>query len=172
MRVKVSHHAKQRANERLDVAYKAERNKLFKRALKYGHPSADFAGEFAKYLESKKRDKGVGAKVYDNNIYIYRNKTIITVFPVPDKYIPINEHFASYLKNNPLLMKLYEVVDKEDILLEIILKDKNNVTCALFIDDEFQNFGVGKTEIKAKNSAIKFYLNNNERLKEGDKFEK
>ena len=73
MAVRVTTHAKERASERLNVAYKAKRNKLFNRALKYGHPPADFAGEFEGYLNSKKKQKGVGVKVYDGNIYIYKN---------------------------------------------------------------------------------------------------
>lgn len=169
--VRVSQHAKDRAKERLDLSYKAERNKLFARALRYGHPPADFAGEFKQYVENRKRGKGVGAKIYDNTVFIYKNKTIITVFPVPDKYLPIREHFASYIKDNPLLMKLYEVVDKEDVCLEIITKDKENCVAGLVIEDMFENYGVGQTEIKAKNNAIRAYLKKIGKYEEGEENE-
>ena len=79
VKVKVSHHAKQRANQRLNVAYKAERNKLFKRAIKYGHPPTDFAGDFNLWLSAKKKNKNVGIKVYDGNIFIYKNRLVVNL---------------------------------------------------------------------------------------------
>lgn len=167
MVVKVTKHARRRANERLDVTHKAETTKLFKRALKYGHPLVDFAGEFGEYLKAKKKNN-FGVKVYNDNIFIYKNKTMITVFPVPEKYLPIKEYYTDYIKNNPLLMRLYEVVDKNDVLLEVIIKDKNNVVSGLTINDIFENFGIGKTEIKSKNNAIKAYLKRIGELKEED----
>lgn len=168
MAVRVSAHAKERANERLNVAYKAKRNKLFNRALKYGHPPADFAGEFESYLSSKKKQKGVGVKVYDGNIYIYKNKLVITVFPVPEKYLPVSDNFASYIKDNPYLMKLYNVVNKDDVLLEVIQRDSNGIVAGLYVSDVFENFGIGSTEIKAKNNAIKSYLKRIGKLEEGE----
>ena len=166
--MKISHHAKQRASERLDVNRKFERDKLFKRALRYGHPISEFAGDFENYLSGKKRARNTGVKVYDGNVYIYRNQTVITVFPVPEKYLPIEEHYASYIKNNPLLMKLYEVVDKKDVVLELVTKDANGYIYGLCIEDMFENFGVGQTEIKARNSAIRAYLKRNGYLEEGE----
>lgn len=167
MAVKVSKHAKERCTERLNIAYKAKRNQLFNRALKYGHPPADFAGEFADYLETRKnKGKNIGVKVYDGNVFIYKNKLVITVFPVPDKYLPVKDNFASYIKNNPYLMKLYEVVDKDDVLLEIVQRDSDGVVAGLFVEDQFENFGMGQTEIKAKNNAIKSYLKRINKLEE------
>ena len=60
MAVKSSRHAKERAGERLNIAYKAKRNKLFNRALRYGHPPNDFAGEFFDYLNNKKKRQSPG----------------------------------------------------------------------------------------------------------------
>ena len=136
--MKISHHAKQRASERLDVNRKFERDKLFKRALRYGHPISEFAGDFENYLSGKKRARNTGVKVYDGNVYIYRNQTVITVFPVPEKYLPIDEHYASYIKNNPLLMKLYDVVDKKDVVLELVTKDANGKVTAFGGDNTWR----------------------------------
>lgn len=169
MAVKSSRHAKERAGERLNIAYKAKRNQLFNRALRYGHPPNDFAGEFFDYLNNKKkRQKGIGIKVYDKNIFIYKNKLVITVFPVPEKYLPVEENYASFIKNNQYLMRLYKVVNKEDIIIEVVQRDKDNVVTGLFISDEFQNFGIGKTEIKSRNNAIKLYLKGIGKLEEGE----
>lgn len=172
MAVRVSQHAKVRAKERLDVAYKSKRNQLFNRALRYGHPATDFAGEFRDYLDSKKKKhKNIGVKVYDNNVFIYKNRLVITVFPVPEKYLPVKDNFASFIKNNPCLMKLYKVVDKDDILLEVVIKDKENIVTGLYIGDQFENFGVGQTEIKSRNNAIKSYLKRIGKLEEGEEIE-
>ena len=169
MAVKSSRHAKERAGERLNIAYKAKRNKLFNRALRYGHPPNDFAGEFFDYWNNKKkRQKGIGIKVYVRNIFIYKNKLVITVFPGPEKYLPIEENYASFIKNNQYLMRLYKVVNKEDIIIEVVQRDKDNVVTGLFISDEFQNFGVGKSEIKSRNNAIKLYLKRIGKLEEGE----
>ena len=116
----------------------------------------------------KKRQKGIGIKVYDRNIFIYKNKLVITVFPVPEKYLPIEENYASFIKNNQCLMRLYKVVNKEDIIIEVVQRDKDNVVTGLFISDEFQNFGIGKTEIKSRNNAIKLYLKRIGKLEEGE----
>lgn len=171
MAVRVSQHAKFRAKERLDVAYKSKRNQLFNRALRYGHPSTHFAGEFKDYLEvKKKKHKNIGVKVYDNNIFIYKNNLIITVFPVPNKYLPVKDNFASVIRENKDLMQLYRVINKDDVSLEIVQKDNVNIVAGLFIDDVFQNFGVGPTELKAKNNAIQIYLTKINKLEtvEGD----
>ena len=65
-------------------------------------------------------------------------------------------------------MRLYKVVNKEDIIIEVVQRDKDNVVTGLFISDEFQNFGVGKTEIKSRNNAIKLYLKRIGKLEEGE----
>jgi hypothetical protein len=172
MSVRVSKHAKERAGERLNVNYKSKRNQLFNRALRYGHPPNDFAGEFRDYLDNKKKkQKSIGIKVYDKNIYIYKNRLVITVFPVPEKYLPIDEQYASYIKDNPYLMKLYKIVNREDIALEVVQKDNESVVTGLSIGDEFQCFGVGKNEIKSRNNAIKTYLRSIEKLEDCEDIE-
>lgn len=157
---KATNHSKKRASQRLGVSYKSERNQLFQNAMKYGHPPADFAGQFRSYLDNKTNNKKkIQVKVYDDTIYVYKNKTIITVFPVPQMYLPIDNYYSSFIKNNPNLDKLYEIVDKQDVLLELVVRDNKEYVYGLYICDEFKNFGRGKTENDAKNNAIKQYLN-------------
>ena len=140
--VRYSYHAKKRVKERLDVSVKSQRNKLFNRALRYGHPPSYFGGEFNKYLENKqKSQKNINVKVYDGNIYIYKNKLIITVFPVPTKYLPVKENTLSFIKENELLIKLYNMYGKENVILETIVKDKDSFTVGLVINDVFENYG-------------------------------
>ena len=162
MKVKVSHHAKQRANQRLNVAYKAERNKLFKRAIKYGHPPTDFAGDFNLWLSAKKKNKNVGIKVYDGNIFIYKNRLVITVFPVPERFLPIKDHYVASVKE---FEKLVAKINRENISFEVMLTGET-ITVGMFIDDCFETFGTGKTEIQAKEDAVNVYLNKT-KIREG-----
>ena len=74
-------------------------------------------------------------------------------------YLPIDNYYSSFIKNNPNLDKLYEIVDKQDVLLELVVRDNKEYVYGLYICDEFKNFGTGKTENDAKNNAIKQYLN-------------
>ena len=50
----------------------------------------------------------------------------------------------------------------------IIAKDANGYIYGLCIEDMFENFGVGQTETKARNSAIRAYLKRNGYLEEGE----
>jgi len=164
MTVHVTRHAATRARERLAISYKSQRNKLFTKALRYGTPPNEFYGEFCEYLKSKKRHKNSGVKVYDGNVYIYKNKTVITVFSVPQKYRPykqwLTKNIQPIIESQPVLLKkLYEVVDKDKVELEVIQVDQQgNVVSGLTIDGVFECFGLGQSEVKSKNSAIRTYL--------------
>ena len=157
MSLKVSNHAKRRVSERLNVSHKAKRNQLLNRAIKYGHSYDEFRGDFLDYLTVKKNRKksNIGIKVYDNNIYIYQGKTIITVFPVPKKYLPTDNYLRC---NYHYLEELYKYVDKKDVLIEKVLEDKNGVVTAINIKDIFENFGIGKNERKSRENAVNTYL--------------
>lgn len=157
MSLKVSNHAKRRVSERLNVSHKAKRNQLLNRALKYGHNYDEYKGDFLDYLTIKKNRKksNIGIKVYDNNIYIYQGKIVITVFPVPKKYIPSDYYLR---QNYHYLEELYKYVDKEKVLLEKVLENDNEVVTAINIDGYFENFGIGKNEQKSRENAVNIYL--------------
>lgn len=162
---KVSHHAKTRFKERLDIPFSQECVRQFKHAVKDGWGYDHYTGAFKQYLQSHKRSN-CGLKVYKENVYIYRNSTLITVFPVPDKYLPTKIHTARYHAENPYLVKLSQILNTEDIELEVIIQEKNNYTAGLVIDGEFKNYGMGNSPQRAKNHAIRTYLKSIDKEKE------
>ena len=160
MKVKLSKHAKVRAKQRLNISHKPDRTKQFKQALLHGVHYTKYCGDFYTYLENKKKkhSANIGIKIFNNNIYIYKGKLVITVYPVPNKYRPVDQYLTSFLKSSPLVDELYKQLDKKEVSFEVMSRDSSGVTCGLFINNEFINFGIGKNDISARNSAIKNYL--------------
>ena len=154
--IKASQHAKRRAGQRLNVAYKAQRNKLFNKAIKYGHPPNDFAGPFKEYLIKKlSKVKGTQIKVYDKNIFIYKKHLMITVFPVPNSYLPIENYFV---RSNPTMNRFYDIIGKRDFTFDLLVNKDNEYVFGLIIEDEFICFGKGSTRNEAKNNLINNYI--------------
>lgn len=155
---KVTHHARTRFKERLNVPFSSECNKQFKKALKFGWNPDHYVGAFKQYLESHKRGKNSGIKVYSGNIYIYRGSTLITVYPIPEKYLPVKMHTARYRAENPYLVELSKIVGSDSIELELLTQEPRNCVAGLCIDGEFKNYGMGNNPQRAKNHAIRTYL--------------
>lgn len=158
MSSKVTRHAAKRVEER--VSRKLKPNKVFNKALKQGRSLSEFYGDFREYLESKLHNyKHTDVKVYDNNVYVYNNKVMITVYPVPEKYRPIKDYMTRYRNSRDEYLKaLYKYVDKNLVSIDVAVKDKINVVTALYIDDYFENFGVGISEIQSRKNAVETYL--------------
>jgi hypothetical protein len=163
-KIKVTSHARSRARERLGVSYHAQVNKSFNDAIRYGHPMQDFNGEFSVYLARKKLKygKNLGIKVYMDIIVIYRNKTVITTYKVPDKFQPASKYLrssANRINNDlPYLAMLRERLGTHEITTESKLNQDGLFRTALYVRGEFIRFGLGKTECKSINNAIKSYI--------------
>ena len=88
---KITDHGRIRLKERTNIT----RPKLshINKILKNGKSSEDYKDEFKKYLE-KKGIGGAKVKVYDNQIYIFSRNTkrLITTYPIPERFIPINNY--------------------------------------------------------------------------------
>ena len=122
--MKVSHHAKQRARERIDgPTNKYQKNQLFTKALQKGVPAKNYSGPFREYLNNKLNHKGTNIKVYKNNIYVYNNRVVLTVFPVPQMYLPVDDYLASFLDNNPNLARLYSMVPRQEVSFELVITE-------------------------------------------------
>lgn len=169
-KIRVTTHARLRARERLDVHHHTNVNKELNNAITYGHPLADYKGDFARFLQYKKKHNkaGVGIKVYKDNIVIYRNKTIITTYTVPDKYKPTDNYLKVSYASIPYLEELIEVVGKDNIDYQVFPPSKkgNSYVAGLCVKDVFEGFGIGISEDKAINHICKSYLK--KISKEGD----
>lgn len=81
----ITNHAKERMKDRVGIGRKQDIRKEFQLAMKYGSIDKIKDEDFKEYLEERGMG-GNGVKVYDGNIFIHRNKTLITIYPVPDKF--------------------------------------------------------------------------------------
>lgn len=156
--VKIGNHAKQRASERLDVSTKNERVKLFKIAMHSGIPTHDFKDELFDYLIKKHNKPGVGIKVYQDNIYVYKNKFVITVFPIPDRFKPVEQYYKNERNINPIILSFKKLTKDYKVELTVAIKKKDDVTVCLHVNDEFECFGQGTDVTKAKINAMENYL--------------
>lgn len=157
-RIQSTSHAKQRLKKRQDIGNKNLREKLLFKVKQYGLLPDAFIGEFKKYLKGKLRKPNTQIKVYENFIYIIGNKRLITSYQVPDKYLPIKKWLKKTYNNSQLYIELLDYLKEEDFEIVLLHKDKDEYIVGLVVKDVFENYGVGSTEIKAVNNAIKTYL--------------
>ena len=98
--VLISEHAKRRAAERLELTRRDEIVHQFRNALMYGISPASFKGQFSTYLKKKlKNSRRCTIKVYCDFIYIHKGKRLVTMYPVPDKFLPVKQFLAKNYKN-------------------------------------------------------------------------
>lgn len=129
---KVTKHGRKRLKER---NINQGRNGIYTSARLRGKTSFFFEREFRDYLESR-MSSGVQVKVYKNNIYIYsrNSKNLITTYPVPEKYLPVEQYLVD--NNKRYAIENIRVYYRKDCI--ITLKDgeviKGIIECKLFDD--------------------------------------
>ena len=130
--VKLTKHGINRINERVGTEY--EEKNLINKVKQYGHPIHSFNGDFYDYLLNK-TNKGGKLKVYKNMIYVLSSnkKNFLTVYPVPSKFIPIEQYLLDHNMSNLIYYPKY-YINKEisirsinDIIVKGILKNVNFV---------------------------------------------
>ena len=90
---RLSGHSKERSVERVDgVETFSEAKRYAKQAWQYGHNIGNYISypRFFSYLQNKRgQTRTTHIRIFKNNIYIWRgsNKTLVTVHPIPDRYI-------------------------------------------------------------------------------------
>lgn len=91
---KLSTHSIDRFRQRTDLSKSRDMKRLFTNALKRGNNPDHYHGAFEQYLASHKRKSTHGVKVYANLVFIYnkRSRTLVTVFKVPDEYVPLQDY--------------------------------------------------------------------------------
>ena len=154
--IKGTHHANKRISQRLNITRKKERAQSFTNAVRKGFPRSRFSGSFRQYLDSKSKNN-MSVKVYNNFVYIHKNKTVITVFPVPKKYLPVEDYLANFM-NSPLLENLYKLVNPKRVSFTRISKDTNVLLYSLNIDGLPVATGEDLLMNVAKENAIREFL--------------
>lgn len=79
---RITNHARIRMKDRADIGRKHDIKKEFQLAMQYGNIHKVKDEEFLEYL----KDRGPGVKVYNGKIFIHNNKTLITVYDIPDRF--------------------------------------------------------------------------------------
>lgn len=118
----ITQHGKIRMRERIHSHQR--KITLFNLAKKYGYTAQNFIPPLSHYLQSKAEGKKKKVKIYQNNVYIYSKNTkkLITVFPVPEKYQPINQYFIS--QPNPK-------ITQRKVMFAEISKDLENIVLTI-----------------------------------------
>lgn len=85
--VYVTDHAVKRAKERLGLP-KGVTSKNAERALYNGIRHGETSGSLRRYLDGLylKRETANNIRIYCNNVYIFHNEMLITVFPLPQEF--------------------------------------------------------------------------------------
>ena len=152
---KVTKHGRKRLKER---NVNQGRNGIFTSARLRGKTSFYYEGDFRDYLVSR-MSSGVQVKVYKNNIYIYsrNSKNLITTYPVPEKYLPVEQYLLEdskryaienirlyfrkdciiTLKNGEIVKGIieYKLFDDYGHLKGIVVNDKELFEYEIMIDD-------------------------------------
>ena len=90
---RITRHATQRMRQRLGIS-KRTTEKNAEKALAHGIKHSDTRGSLHRYISSLywKEQTANNARIYNNSVYIFHNNTLITVFPLPQKYRKTAEH--------------------------------------------------------------------------------
>ena len=164
--VVISEHAKMRAAERLSMTRRDEIVHKFRSALMYGLSPSNFKGPFYAYLMSKlRKNKYCTVKIYCDFVYVHRKNKLITMFPVPEKYLPIKQWLSKNYSNivevdvEPEL-QLRKLYHSGDFKFYIKNPGKNGSTylVALVINDELASVSRGKNLEKQKLACVAQHL--------------
>lgn len=85
--MKMTQHARQRAAER-QGADRAEARKNAEKAMRNGQKRTETTGGLRRFLDAtyKRHRTANNIKVYNGFVYLFRNGTLITLFPIPERY--------------------------------------------------------------------------------------
>lgn len=149
---RVTKHAKVRLRERTDSNHNS--NAMSRIVSKNGKTKGFYQGKFHQYLLSKSIS-GARVKVYQDNIYIFskNSKRLITTYPVPDKYLPVEQY---ELSNDILTLsnKIEMYADKP-----VIVELKNGNVLKGYVDGEYKPDIISKFILVTEDDNILIELN-------------
>ena len=128
---KVTKHGRKRLKQR---NINQGRNGISNNARMYGKTKRYFEGEFYEYLLNKSL-RGCSIKVYKNDIFIFgkTSKNLITTYPIPEKYLPVEKYLIEEEKMH--------VIDnaKKYSNKDVIITLKNNLIVKGVIIEKIYN---------------------------------
>lgn len=166
----ITKHAKKRMTQRFSVSRKKDQDALFQVAVQKGYNLSNFRdGEFRTYLEKlERKNKYTSVKIYNNKVFIHRNKSLITAYEVPRKY----GNTDSYLHYSFIKKKLQKSIERKYKTTAIKFRDVSKVfigrdECFVFsisIGGKLMNYGIGKDSDLATIDAMNRVLNEGSRI--------
>ena len=89
-------HSIERGNERLSLKQRSL-DKLAQKALEKGLKHKDFSGQLRKYIDGLylKNKNANNIRVYGENIFIFHQITLITVYQLPYQFKRILKHYRT-----------------------------------------------------------------------------
>ena len=155
MKKKITHHARQRLNERVNLTKK--RTSIANIAYCKGLTPLQYRGTFFQYLSTKKGK----VKVYHDYIYIFSKarKRLITVFPIPQKYLPVDKY--------KIPLEIINLANKINSLNSVNVKiiTKDNLIVEGILIDFFRPQTMQKVRIKKAMEIVKIDIDNIEEIK-------
>ena len=155
----VSSHAKMRAAERMNVSRRNDVHHFFRMALTSGKSPHDFNGKFKNYLLKKLKNNPYKAiKIYGDFMYIHKGKNLITMYPVPSRFLPITDYLNSKqeLEIVPEL-ELRRYLHSSDFKF-YTKKENNKHIAVLIVKEQLVAAREKKEEKDAKLACVKQYL--------------
>lgn len=98
---RVTNHAARRTKERLGISKRLSEKNADK-ALQMGIRHSDTSGSLHRYITALywKNQTANNVRIYCDTVYIFHNETLITVFPLPQKYRKTAEQIRRKLNEN------------------------------------------------------------------------
>lgn len=147
VKTKVTKHGKRRLKERLNIfnAYAME----MKASKVNGKRIYNYEGKFFYYLNSKNNGE---IRVYKENVFLFgrgrRSKKLITVFPVPKKFLPTKD----YEIKEDILNKVLKINKLEGQIIEVLLYDDAKLYGRVLFDWHKPRNAI---RLKLKNNRVK-----------------
>ena len=141
----VTDHARQRITERTSLSlsrFKKKASYIFK----HGYKLSRFIDPLYSYLCSKRIDGGFyDIRVWETYVFIYdtRQKRLLTVYPVPEEYLPVDNFLVN--SGSPCILWLC----------------KDGVSCYVCEGDSLTDDIGEAIEFRTKQKAMNYIKNNN-----------
>lgn len=167
----ITKHAKKRMVQRFAVTRKKSQKDLFDIALHNGQSPGYYRDcPFKDYLlKLDKKQRYTQVKVYDQKIFIHRNKSLITAFNIPKKFGDTDK----YLAYNRIEYKLRKKVEKKYHTDLIVFKDVSRYfkkdlddlfVVSIYIKGKLINYGIGKSIAIARIDGLNNIINEEGRI--------